>query len=66
MTCRTRTLAESSATSVSYCQGCNCYHLTIGPVTCRLDEVMYQQVLATLGQLAPQISGTHSENNFRH
>ncbi|MFT5099146.1 MAG: hypothetical protein ACJA2O_003298 [Candidatus Azotimanducaceae bacterium] len=66
MTCQTKTLAKSSATSVTYCQGCNCYHLTIGPVTCRLDEVMYQQVLATLGQLTPPTSSAQTESSFRH
>ena len=38
MPCRTKTLAKSPATSVTYCEDCKCYHLSIGPVTCRLDE----------------------------
>ena len=54
MPCRTKTLAKSPATSVTYCEDCKCYHLRIGPVTCRLEEHMLQQVVETLSTLSVQ------------
>ena len=53
MPCRTKTLAKSPATSVTYCEDCKCYYLSIGPVTCRLDEQMLQQAIETLSSLSP-------------
>lgn len=51
MACKTELLSRSGQTSVSYCQDCQCYHLNIGPVTCRLDDATIEHLRAVMANI---------------
>lgn len=56
--CCRRTLAQSQSSRVDLCS-CGHVHLSIGPVTLRLEPVVLQSISTVLDQAVEQLRGEH-------
>lgn len=51
-----RTLARNSAVQIEMCAGCNVLHVTIGPLTLRLDPTAARRLNSGLSQALERLA----------
>ncbi len=52
--CQLETLISSNTCEVQYCDDCGLFHLTMGPLTLRLNEAHFNDLANDLGMAAAQ------------
>jgi hypothetical protein len=67
--CETRIIAQSKSCCITLCEGCQSYHLHIGPISLRLKAEAFEDICETLVDFyraSGQVSGSGAYRMHSH